>query len=120
MTPWADPPRPRDFEFFVNGKEQKTKPLTGGDDYLDTPIGDLQAETHWKTDVGGTGYKVLVRTAIPAGKTYATCVTGTECKVTEPVELREDMELTWEVRVVTAQDGKLVDGFKVCLVGRSA
>jgi hypothetical protein len=119
-TPWADPPRPHDFEFFVNGKKQAIESLTGGDEYFDTPVGDLQAEARWKTDVGGTGYKVLVRTAIPARKTYATCTSGTACKVPAAVEIREDMELTWEVHVVTAQDGKLVDGFKVCLIGRRA
>ena len=81
MTPWTDPPRPHDFEFFINGKKQTIESLVSGDEYLDTPVGDLQAETRWKTDAGGSGYEVLVSTAIPARKTYATCATGTECKV---------------------------------------
>jgi hypothetical protein len=117
---WTNPPRPHDFEFLVGGKRQKLTPLIGGDEYVPIPAGDLEAEARWSTDAAGTGYSVVISTAEPTERTWATCSTGTSCRVPAAVPLEVDQELSWELEVVTNQGEKVVDGYRICLVGRRA
>jgi hypothetical protein len=115
---WTAPPRPQEIELLINGKRQKITPLTGGDDYVGTPVGKLKAVARWATDARGTGYYVVLATTQPKKQTHATCRTGTTCSAPQAMPIGVDEEMTWEVRVVTVKGDRVVDGAKVCLVGR--
>jgi hypothetical protein len=115
----TSPPRPHGLKLFINGRRYATTPLSGSDNYVDIAPGSLKVVARWLTDARGTGYHVVISTTEPVVRTYASCSTGTSCRVTKPVRIRPNQEMSWEVRIVKTRGNRLVAGFKVCLDGRS-
>jgi hypothetical protein len=116
---WKAPPRPDAFKFLINGKNLPLVPLDGVDEYLDAPVGKLQAEARWTTDTKGTGYYVVVSTTVPEKRDHAKCTTGTSCLVPTKVPIKDGQEMTWEVTVMTTRGDKVATALRVCLVGRA-
>jgi hypothetical protein len=67
----------------------------------------------------GTGYRVVISTSEPAVRTYASCSTGTSCRVTKTVRIRPGQEMSWQIKVVWTRGNRLAAGVKVCLDART-
>jgi hypothetical protein len=110
--------RPHALEFLINGKRFPIVPIVGGpDDYAAFRARTMKAEARWTTDAGGTGYQVVISTAEPDEQNYATCSTGTSCRVAQGVPIAVGHEFSWNVKVVRTSDSRTVAGYKVCLMG---
>jgi hypothetical protein len=110
--------RPHALKFLINGKRLPIVPIVGGpDDYAAFHARAMKVEARWATDADGTGYHVVISTAEPAEKNYATCSTGTSCRVAKAVPIGAGDEVSWNVKVVRTRDKQPVAGYKVCLMG---
>ena len=113
---WAAPPRPQAIMLHVNGKTPPSVPLDG-ENYSNFPHGPMQVEATWTTDARDTGYYVKISAN---DKVYATCTSGTTCRVPEQVPLAVNDEFSWTVQLLTTKGNKVAGGFKVCLEGTRA
>jgi hypothetical protein len=114
---WSSGPQPHGFRFFVNGKPIKLGPIDGSDNYIEVPSGKARIETRWTTDAGPTAFSVVVSTVEPTDATYATCKSGTVCRVPVRVPIGKGVEMSWHVSVVTKRGRQLVIGYQACLLG---
>ena len=112
---WTAPARPEDFTFLINGKSYPLTPVAEGiDEYLPVPTGAMQVKATWNGDAAGTGYSIVLTNGRQVNET---CSTGTSCAVPQDVPIDSEQEMNWHLQVVTAQGGKPVEAFQVCLIG---
>jgi hypothetical protein len=115
------PPRPHTLQVFINGKRRRTTRLTGGvDTYLPVRVGGMRVVARWQTNARGTGYHVKISTSEPRVRTYATCFSGTSCRVATAVRIKASEEMSWLVRVIKTREKRVVAGVRVCLVGTTS
>lgn len=109
--------RPHHFTLFVNGKQVPIVPIVGGsDDYAQLHSKSMLIETRWTGNTAGSGTFVRVSTSEPDEKVYASCFSGTSCKIPAAVPLGIDIETSWYVELVTTKGHKVLAGYKYCLV----
>jgi hypothetical protein len=113
---WSQPPHA--MKVLINGNPFPLNPLVESTDkYMPIRAGRLRVEAHWKSNAS-PGYYVLISTTEPQQRDYATCTAGTSCVVRENVSILKGQEMSWTVRVFTAQTLRPVAGFRVCLIGK--
>jgi hypothetical protein len=112
--------KPHNVKLYINGKRQRAMALlNGADEYYPIKAGMLKnIVARWQGDARGTGYRVIMETTEPFNVTYATCSSGTTCRVTKPVFIQSSQEMAWKITVVKGRT-KVVGGILVCLVGKS-
>jgi hypothetical protein len=110
--------RPMGIKLLFNGRAMPKEPLIGGREiYREIATGKTKVEARWTNDA--RGYQVVISTVSPQAKEYVRCLAGTSCVVPKRVWILPNQEITWSFKLLRASDRKLVQGFKVCLVGRA-
>jgi hypothetical protein len=111
--------QPHGLVLLINGHKLPITPFGGPDRYTRVKPAIMHVVAKWKTNLQGTGYKVVISTREPHVRTYRTCTTGTVCAVRQAVPIVKGQEFSWMVRIVKVQPHlvKVLSGFMVCLVG---
>jgi len=110
--------RPHDFTMLLNGKKAPLEDRFGPDNYTEMRDGKKVLVATWKTDAAGTGTFVRISTTESRHQVYASCFRGTTCRVAVKIPVVPKQEMSFALELVTTKDHKVIEGYKVCLVGR--
>jgi hypothetical protein len=117
LSVWAPNPV-TGISFLINGKRWPLQEVyEAGDDYRPIAPGKLKVEARWAAPLS-KGVYITIATSEPTDKQYAACKKGTACRVMLAVPITPQQEMSWQV-TVHDRTGAVVDGFQVCLVGKS-
>jgi hypothetical protein len=108
---------PHALQLLINGKQLPITPFTGPDHYNPITASKLSVVAKWKTNLQGTGLKVVISTTEPNVRTWRTCSTGTSCSVPGQVPILNGEQMSWIVRIMEIKHHyvKVLSGFMVCL-----